>query len=139
MLPQMVFLVIAVVAVVLLALVAMILTGKRGHTFNVEEYQTKWLKIENSLSKNNTRSYGMAVIEGDKLLDRALQEMGLAGKTMGERLKKIGNKLPNINQIWYAHKLRNQIAHESDFDISYEQARKALAIFRQALKDLGAI
>lgn len=139
MLPQMVFLVIAVVAVVLLALVAMILTGKRGHVFNIEEYQTKWLKIENSLSKTNTRSYGMAVIEGDKLLDRALQEMGIAGKTMGERLKRIDSKLPNINQVWYAHKLRNQIAHESDFDISYEQARKALAIFKQALKDLGAI
>lgn len=139
MLPQMVFLVIAIVAVLLLALVAMILTGKRGHSFNVEEYQTRWLKIENSLSKNNARSYGMAVIEGDKLLDRALQEMGVAGKSMGERLKKIGNKLPEINQIWYAHKLRNQIAHESDYDISYEQARKALTIFRQALKDLGAI
>lgn len=139
MLPQMVFLVIAIVAVLLLALVAMILTGKRGHAFNVEEYQTRWLKIENSLSKNNARSYGMAVIEGDKLLDRALQEMGVAGKSMGERLKKIGNKLPEINQIWYAHKLRNQIAHESDYDISYEQARKALTIFRQALKDLGAI
>lgn len=139
MLPQMVFLVIAIIAVGLLALVAMVLTGKRGHHFDVEEYQTRWLKIENSLTKSNNRSYGMAVLEGDKLLDRALQEMGIAGKNMGERLKKIGNRLPDINQVWYAHKLRNQIAHDSDFDISYEQARKALTIFRQALKNLGAI
>ncbi len=137
--PQMIFLVIAIVAVALLALVAMILTGKRRHEFNVQEYQTKWLKIENSLEKNDPRSYNFAVLEADKLLDKALMEMGLPGQSMGERLKKIGDKMPDINRIWQAHKLRNQIVHESDFTVNYNQARQALMIFRQALKNLGAI
>lgn len=137
--PQMIFLVIAIVAVALLALVAMILTGKRRHEFNVQEYQTKWLKIENSLEKSDPRSYNFAVLEADKLLDKALMEMGLPGQSMGERLKKIGDKMPDINRIWQAHKLRNQIVHESDFTVNYNQARQALMIFRQALKNLGAI
>ncbi len=137
--PQMVFLVIAIVAVALLALVAMILTGKRRHEFNVQEYQTRWLKIENGLDKDDPRSYNFAVLEADKLLDKALTEMGLPGQSMGERLKKIGDKMPDIQKIWQAHKLRNQIVHESDFSVNYQQARQALMIFRQALKNLGAI
>ena len=137
--PQMIFLVIAIIAVALLALVAMILSGKRRHEFNKQEYQTRWLKIENGLERNDRRSYNFTVLEADKLLDRALNEMGVPGKSMGEKLKKIGDKMPEINRIWQAHKLRNQIVHESDFELSYEQARRALAIFRQALKDLGAI
>lgn len=137
--PQMIFLVIAIIAVALLALVAMALSGKRRHEFDKQEYQTRWLKIENGLERSDRRSYNFTVLEADKLLDRALNEMGIPGKSMGEKLKKIGDKMPEINRIWQAHKLRNQIVHESDFELSYEQARRALAIFRQALKDLGAI
>lgn len=137
--PQMVFLVIAIVAVGLLALVAMVLGGKHRHSFNVQEYQTRWLKIENSLEKDDERSYRLAIIDADKLVDRALNEMGIPGKSMGEKLKKIGNRMPDIQKLWQAHKLRNQIVHESDFEISYNQARQALSIFRQTLKNLGAI
>lgn len=137
--PQMVFLVIAIVAVALLALIAMVVGGKRRHTFDVQAYQTKWLKIENGLVKGDKRSYNMSVLEADKLFDKALNEMGVPGQTMGERLKKLGNNLPDVNKIWYAHKLRNQIAHESEFQVNYDDAKNALRIFRQALKNIGAI
>ena len=139
MLPSVIFLVIAVVAVGILALIAMTLTGKHSYTFDVEEYQTKWLKIENGLEKEDPRTYSIAVINGDKLLDRALNEMGTPGKTMGDRLKRVNDRFEKPNAVWSAHKLRNQIAHEDDFEIDYNQANRALAAFRQALKDLGAI
>lgn len=137
--PSLVFLVIAIIAVGLLMLVAMTLTRKHSHTFNVEAYQTRWLQVENSLEKNEPRTYSMAVIEGDKLLDKALNEMGTPGKTMGERLKRVTDKFEKPNAVWSAHKLRNQIAHEHGFEVDYAQAHRALAAFKQALKDLGAI
>ncbi len=139
MLSPAVFLVIAIIAVGLLALIALVLTGKHAHVFNVEEYQTRWLKIENSLVKGDPRSYSLAVLNADKLLDRALREMNVSGKNMGERLKHMDGRFSKINAVWYAHKLRNQIAHEQDFEIEYSQASRALAIFKQALKELGAI
>ena len=79
------------------------------------------------------------IIEGDKLLDKAMVEMGISGKTMGDRLKKASGRFTNLNAVWRAHKLRNMIAHESDVEISYKQAFNALAVYKQALKDLGAI
>jgi len=137
--PQIVFLAIAILAVGFLALVAMVLSGKRRHQFDVEAYQTRWLKIENGLEKGNESSYRLAVIDADKLVDKALTEMGIPGQSMGDKLKKIGNRLPDIQKLWHAHKLRNQIVHTDDFNISYDEARRALSIFRQTLKNLGAI
>ncbi len=137
--PSVIFLAIAIAAVGVLVLVAIALGGKRRYSFDTEEYQTKWLRIENSLIKNDPRTYSLAVIEGDKLLDKALNEMGTPGKTMGERMKKVNDRFEKPNAVWSAHKLRNQIAHEHGFEIEYGQASRALTAFRQALKDLGAI
>ena len=65
--------------------------------------------------------------------------MGAPGKTMGDRLKRVGGKFSNLNAVWRAHKLRNAIAHETDLEVSYKQAFNAVQIYKQALKDLGAI
>lgn len=131
---------IAVVVVGVLLYLAISLSKKRGPTFNKEDYQVAYLKIENSLKKENEASYAMTIIEGDKLLDKALCEMGVPGRTMGDRLKKVGKeKFSELNAVWHAHKLRNQIAHESDFHPEYRQAQHALETYKQALKDLGAI
>ncbi len=133
-------LLIGVVAVGILLLIAISLSKKRGPSFNKEDYQVAYLKIENSLKKENEASYAMSIIEGDKLLDKALCEMGVQGRTMGDRLKKVGKeKFSELNAVWHAHKLRNQIAHENDFHPDFRQAQHALETYKQALKDLGAI
>ena len=132
-------LLVAILIVGIFVFIAISSTGRRNHYFDVEEYQTRFLKIENSLTRENQLSYNAAVIEADKLLDRALMELGVPGKTMGERLKASGNRFSQLNSVWYAHKQRNQIAHEQDFNLDYNQAKHALSTFRQALKDLGAI
>ncbi len=128
----------AIIIVAVLVLVIFIMTGNHKHHFNVEEYQTRFLEIENRLNKDNSATFMTTVINGDKLLDKAMIEMGIPGKTMGDRLKKSGDKFTDINAVWRAHKLRNALAHE-DLEISYRQASSALAIYKQALKDLGAI
>lgn len=138
--PSLLFFLIAILVVGALILVTISLTKKHGAIFDKENYQIDFLHIENSLQQGNEASYAMVIIQGDKLLDKALCEMGVAGRTMGDRLKKIGKeKFTELNKVWNAHKLRNRIAHESDFQPDYRQARNALATYKQALKDLGAI
>lgn len=131
--------VIAILIVAVLVFVAILLTGKRNYHFNVEAYQSRFLAIENKLQQDNPATFMMTIIEADKLLDKALVEMGVPGKTMGDRMKRSGDKFTDINAVWRAHKLRNALAHEADLEISYKQASNALAIYKQALKDLGAI
>ena len=131
--------VIAIIIVAIFIFIAIGLTGKRGHKFNVEDYQARFLSIENKLNKDNYATFALSIINADKLLDKAMIEMGVPGKTMGDRLKKASDKFSQLDSILRAHKLRNIIAHESDFELSYRQAANALAIYKQALKDLGAI
>ena len=131
--------IIAVLIVAVLILIAMGLTKKRQYVFNKEKYQTRFLTIENYLNKNNSATFMKTVIDGDKLLDKAMMEMGVPGKTMGDRLKYSGDKFTDINAVWRAHKLRNALAHEDDLEITYQQAVRALSIYKQALKDIGAI
>jgi hypothetical protein len=67
----------------------------------------------------------------------ALKERGVRGNTMGERMK--NSSWSNANAVWAAHKIRNKIAHEADVAVDYDTARRALASFKQGLKDVGAI
>ena len=137
--PSVVLLIIAIIFIGILVFIAISITGNKVYEFDKEEYQTDFLVIENSLKRENELSFNAAVIEADKLLDKALMEMGLPGKTMGERMKSVANRFSSNNSIWYAHKMRNQIAHERGFKIDYNKATHALKAYRQALKDLGAI
>lgn len=130
--------------VVLLVIAALIfamicLTNKGSKHLDVEQYRVKYLEIENSLKRDEVSSYHLAVLNADKLVDQALRERGVRGETMGERMKNSASSFSDRNGIWMAHKLRNQIAHETDVDVSYNDARYALASFKKALKDLGAI
>ena len=53
---------IAVVVVGILLYVVISLSKKRGPSFNKEDYQVAYLKIENSLKKENEASYAMTII-----------------------------------------------------------------------------
>lgn len=108
-------------------------------TLDVEKYRSRWMAIETKLSRDNEHSYLVCVLEADKLLDQALREKGVSGKTMAERMKQCQGKWTNGNGVWAAHKLRNRLAHETDVKIDYERSRQALVAFKQGLKDVGAI
>ena len=137
--PAVVPLIIAIIIIGILVFIAVSMTGNKVYEFDKEEYQADFLAIENSLKKENELSFNAAVIEADKLLDKALMEMSLPGKTMGERMKAASNKFTQNNSIWYAHKMRNMIAHEHNVKVDYMKATHALKAYRQALRDLGAI
>jgi len=121
-------------------LIVVISLSRRGvASLDVEKYRSQWLGIESQLKRDEPSSYHLAVLNADKLLDKALKERGYKGQTMGERMKVAKTAWTNANNVWGAHKLRNQIAHEHEVRVTYDDARRALAGFKQALKDIGAI
>ena len=132
-----VFLVILIVAILVLAWITSRSGGKAN--LNQQKYRSDWLAIEQSVSKDNEASHHLAILNADKLIDKALRERGFSGNTMGERMKSAQSIWSNSNHVWTAHKIRNQIAHESDVKVGYDNVRRSLAAFKQALKDVGAI
>ena len=98
-----------------------------------------WLTIEQQLVKSEPSSYQLVILNADKLLDQALKQRNFRGQTMGDRMKSAGSIWSSANNVWAAHKLRNRIAHEHEVVVRYDDTRRALAAFKQALKDVGAI
>lgn len=136
---SMVVLMFAVVVVIGITLLVVIsLTRRPGKTLDQEKYREKWLTITQSVT-DDTGSMQLAVLHADKLLDQAMRDCGIAGTTLGERLKNGKTRFRNINAVWGAHKLRNQIAHDDHVAITKRQTDSALAAFRTALIDLGAL
>ena len=127
---------IIIIGIVMMMIIAM--TRKKAPGLNQEEFRTKWLKIEGSLIDDEASGH-LAILNADKLLDAALKARGFPGETMGERMKSARTSFSNNNAVWVAHKLRNQIAHESDVSIKTKTVRYALQAFKKALKDLGAL
>ena len=97
------------------------------------------MAIESKLTRGEENSYTVCILDADKLLDQALRDRGLAGKTMADRMKQFQGKWSNGNGVWAAHKVRNKLAHEPDARVDYERAKQALVAYKQALKDVGAI
>lgn len=93
----------------------------------------KW----NEISHTGART---CIMEADKLLDFCLGKV-LGSKyervSLGEKLKLKGAMFSDLNGVWFAHKLRNKIAHELDFRVSMVEVKRALSAFKRAFVDLG--
>lgn len=137
--PAGIFILVAVLLAAIVGVVYLMVTSKHGSQLNVQRYQTKWLQIENSVTRDNAASWQLAIMNADKLLDQALRERRFKGQTMGERMKSAQKVWKNANHLWGAHKIRNQLAHEVNAKVSYEITLRSLSAFKQGLKDLGAI
>ncbi|HMS92348.1 MAG TPA: hypothetical protein PJ993_02670 [Candidatus Saccharibacteria bacterium] len=114
-------------------------SSDRGSDVSQLDYElvkSKWADIE-AMQKNGGSGIKNALIEADKLLDYVMIHKGFSGETMGDRLKSGGSRFANLNGVWAAHKLRNQIAHEVDHDLIPSQLQQAIKILGEAIKELG--
>ena len=132
-----IFLVVAIIFGLAVLFVLSRLVKHKPRRLNQQYYQKKWLEI---LARVKTYD-GMilAVIDADKLFDEALKKRNYSGKTMGERLVAAQHEINDNDAVWYAHKLRNRLVHDSTVRLRENEAKNALAGFRQGLKDLGAL
>lgn len=100
--------------------------------------QSRWNEIE-KMTHDGAVNLKVAVMEADTLLDHALKSLAMPGNTLGERLKFAGYKYPKINNVWNAHRLRNQLAHEASFYLDPSLAKKAIRDFKEALQLLNVL
>lgn len=127
-------LIILVAGIVFLILLSLL---SRKPKLDKSYYQSRWQEISMLLSGGPSDWY-RAVIEADKLLDHALKASQYKGKTMGDRLKD-AHGLRSINAVWGAHKLRNQLVHETSAQLKQHYAETALQSYERVLKELGAL
>lgn len=133
-------LILAIVAgliIVVMLFVTAFLKRQTRRKLNVDYYIKRWKELQKLCGDPST--WPLAIIDADKLLDEALKQTRVRGKTMGERLVSAQHDLSNNDAVWFAHKLRNKLVHEDYGQLKQGEVKDALMGFRQALKDLGAL
>jgi hypothetical protein len=129
--------IVAVIIIVLLIFGSNVWLKRRPKKLNQEYYQDRWQTLQGLLKDKST--WPLAVIDADKLLDDALKKLHYKGKTMGERLVSAQREISDNDGVWFGHKLRNRLVHESNVKLTEKAVKEALLGIRSALKDLGAL
>jgi len=105
--------------------------------FPKRQLNKSWQKILLRLSKNDEANLRLALIEADNLFDDLLKQMRLPGESMADRLKYIdSSQVSNIDEIWQAHKLRNQVVHNPEYPITRNEIEFGVRAYEKALKEL---
>jgi len=115
------------------ALVGKLFSKTSFSVFPDGELEERWDETENLDPK-------YSIIEGDKLVDTVLRRAGLQGNSMADRLRRTEKLVPRrvYQDMWDAHKLRNQLVHEVDYRVESEYAVEALWKMKKYLITLGA-
>jgi hypothetical protein len=103
--------------------------AKRGISNNDKtEVRIKRGEIENWSKSSNEIELTHAIIEADKLVDHVFILNGYTGETFADRLRSAENKIDrNVYEgIWQGHKVRNQIAHEHNSNISERELKYSI-------------
>lgn len=99
---------------------------------------TKWQEIEQLMALGSPSNYSRAVLEADKLLDHLLKGHRAPGLTMGDRLKASEKKFSReaYNAAWNGHKVRNELVHDAQFQLTNFVAQGAIDNFKKAIGEL---
>ena len=100
-----------------------------------------WTAVEQLQNLAKPSAFREAVIEADKLVDFALDKMYPGKDNAAERLKEAKELFERNRQdyenLWYAHKLRNEMVHTVGFELPTQEAKVILGYFKRALEIIG--
>lgn len=100
-----------------------------------------WESVRAKILSDSPSDWRLAIIEADIYLDKVLDQKGIFGDTLGDKLKQMtAERFPSVQLAWEAHKVRNRIAHEgSEFMLTQPEARRVLSYFEIVFRDLEVI
>jgi hypothetical protein len=101
--------------------------------------QQAWAEVEQHVADGDETHLRMAIIKADAVLDMALQAKMFPGRSLNDRLNFAIHKYRNLKKVRWAHGLRNTLAHEPMKQLTRRDGTAAIASFRSALKELGAL
>jgi hypothetical protein len=88
-----------------------------------KEIDRRWKEVEDLFSVKKEMNYKLAIIEADKLLDHVLKAYNFQGETIGDRLKIASYRFPRLKKVMWAHRVRNQIVHEANYNVRHGETR----------------
>lgn len=103
-------------------------------------FTERWNVVVSRMQSPEEAQWKLAIIEADTLVDYTIQQMGVQGETMGERMKNLNrSSFPLLDSAWKAHRVRNYIAHDPSYQVSAQTAARVFDLYRRIFTRLGFI
>lgn len=107
-----------------------------------EKAQERWQWVTDQMELGKLNNLQLAIIEADKIIDELLKVIFPGTETMGERLKlakKLFRDYQVYNDLWYGHKVRNALVHETEVPLTNAAAIDILKKYRAALTEIAGV
>ena len=106
-----------------------------------EEVNPRWKQIIDNVMSVNESDWRLAILEADIILAEVLDNLGLPGEIMADKLKAADkNDFKTIDNAWEAHKIRNQVAHQgSAFHLDQREASRVVGLYESVFKEFEVI
>lgn len=95
-----------------------------------------WQIVEDCMAEKTSSGYKLALIEADKLLDKALRDAGYPGKNIEERITQAKANFSNVKNLKKAREKRNLVLKELSYNLNSIDVEDAVKSYHQALLDI---
>jgi len=98
---------------------------------------SQWNRIQELIQLGKPSQLKEAIITADKLIDYVLKKLFPEEEVNVERYKRAEFfflEKQDYDDLWYAHKVRNELVHNLEFELPYAQAVDVIKKFEKSLK-----
>ena len=100
----------------------------------------EWNKVKELFDRGTSSDLKLSIIEADKLLDEVLDSLNFKGETLKEKLDHLSEEqFPELDELKYAHFIRNKIVHEKNFSLSRKEAEAIISVYENFFRSFDLI
>jgi hypothetical protein len=100
----------------------------------------RWQEVNSHLQSEDDSERRLAVIDADDILNEVLEKVGYEGDDTYDKLIRLNEEIiPNIEELKEAYKIKKEIMHDPNKDLSGEEAKDIVSRYEVVLKDLQVI
>jgi len=107
---------------------------------DVPKTRLRWEHILDEANSGSEKSWRLAVLEADIMLNELLDSLGYKGETMADKMRSVERgDFKSIDLAWEAHRFRNRIAHEAGIMLSQREVRRAIDLYERVFREFQFI
>jgi len=103
-------------------------------------FRKQWEGVLHHMQNPHPDEWKIAILEADRLADRALEIAGLAGENFRERIEGQSEyRLPHGQELMRVHEMRNTIIRDRNISLTREEANDVIGVYEKFLRDWDAL
>lgn len=108
---------------------------------DVPRTQLRWQRVQEEAESDDPKSWRLAILEADIMLNELLDTLGYKGETMADKMRSADRAdFRTLDLAWDAHRYRNRVAHESTSTaLEQREVRRVIGMYEKVFREFRFI